>query len=105
MLADVGENLLEFREDVQLAAVRTAGREDRPRWFVFGALRPEPLERQQNRVAGVANKLEVLSAVAGLAFVGAASLVECSTILTSNQPRSHLSSPTAGATDLNLLWT
>jgi hypothetical protein len=43
------------------------------RWLVFGAARPKSLERQQNRVASIADELEVLRAVAGVVLLNSAS--------------------------------
>ena len=47
MLADVGEDLIESGEGIQLTAVRAVGSEARPRWLALGARRPEPVGRSK----------------------------------------------------------
>jgi hypothetical protein len=86
MLADVRENLFETREGVHLTAVRAAGRRGRAGLFGLLTLRAEPLERQQNRMAGIADGLVVRSAVAGVASFVAANFAKRPAVLAVGLP-------------------
>ena len=81
VVADVRKDVIESREDVQVAAMWAPGGGDGWRRLILGATRSEKLKRQQNRVARLAYELKVFGAVRCVARLDAPSFAEGLTCL------------------------